>query len=111
MNQDIRAPYYSELSRQSFLPGWARTAPAMWPEPRPVFKPALWRYAAARAALDQADELVPVEQAERRNLISANPIEGNLYATTRNIVSAYQMREGRRDTRARIGTSQRHCGS
>ena len=59
--------------------------------PRPIFKPAVWRYAAARAALDQAGEFVPVEQAERRNLILVNPIEGNIYATSRNIVSAYQM--------------------
>jgi gentisate 1,2-dioxygenase len=63
----------------------------MWPQPRPTFKPAFWRYAAARAALEQAGEFVPVEQAERRNLIMVNPVEGNIYATSRNIVSAYQM--------------------
>jgi len=91
MNQDALAPYYRDLSRLNLLPGWARPAPAMWPEPRPVFKPALWRYADARAALEQAGDFVPVEQAERRNLILANPIEGNAYATSRNIVSAYQM--------------------
>jgi gentisate 1,2-dioxygenase len=91
MNQDVLAPFYRDLSRQNLLPGWARPAPALWPEPRPTFKPALWRYAVARAALEQAGEFVPVEQAERRNLILANPIEGNAYATSRNIVSAYQM--------------------
>ncbi len=91
MNQDVLAPYYRDLGRQNLLPGWARPSPAMWPEPRPVFKPALWRYATARAALEQAGDFVPVEQAERRNLILANPIEGNTYATSRNIVSAYQM--------------------
>ena len=63
----------------------------MWPSPRPKFKPAVWRYAAARAALEQAGEFVPVEQAERRNLIMVNPIAGNVYATSRNIVAAYQM--------------------
>ena len=47
MNQDIRAPYYGELGRLSFSPGWARPAPAMWPSPRPHLKPAVWRYAAA----------------------------------------------------------------
>ncbi|MFL6797035.1 MAG: cupin domain-containing protein [Xanthobacteraceae bacterium] len=91
MNQDIRAPYYGELGRMSFSPGWARPEPAMWPAPRPKFKPAVWRYASARAALDQAGEFVPVEQAERRNLIMVNPIAGNIYATSRNIVAAYQM--------------------
>jgi gentisate 1,2-dioxygenase len=90
MKQDAHAPYYSELGRLRFSPGWARPEPSMWPAPKPKFKPAVWRYAAARAALDQAGEFVPVEQAERRNLIMVNPIEGNLYATTRNLVAAYQ---------------------
>ena len=30
MNQDIRAPYYGELGRLSFSPGWARPEPSMW---------------------------------------------------------------------------------
>src|SRR5258708_35139592 len=88
MKHDTLAPYYSELGRLKFSPGWARPEPSMWPVPKPKFKPAVWRVAAARAALDQAGEVVPVEQAERRNLIMVNPIEGNLYATTRNLVSA-----------------------
>jgi gentisate 1,2-dioxygenase len=91
MNQDIRAPYYGELGRLSFSPGWARPEPAMWPLPKPKFRPAVWRYAAAKAALDQAGEFVPVEQAERRNLIMVNPAQDNPYGTSRNIVSAYQM--------------------
>src|ERR1700681_2050166 len=91
MNQDIRAPYYGELARLNFVGGWARTEPALWPAPPPKFKPAVWRYAAARAALDQAGQFVPVDQAERRNLIMVNPAEGNVYATSRNIVAAYQM--------------------
>jgi gentisate 1,2-dioxygenase len=94
MKHDSLAPYYSELGRLRFSPGWARPEPSVWPAPRPKFKPAVWRYAAARAALDQAGEFVPVEQAERRNLIMVNPIEGNLYATTRNLVAAYQCVKG-----------------
>jgi gentisate 1,2-dioxygenase len=94
MKHDTLAPYYSELGRLRFSPGWARPEPSMWPAPKPKFKPAVWRYAAARAALDQAGEFVPVEQAERRNLIMVNPIEGNLYATTRNLVAAYQCVKG-----------------
>src|SRR3984893_10623679 len=91
MQQDVRAPYYGELGRLSFSPGRARPEPSMWPSPKPKFKPAVWRYAAAKAALDQAGGFVPVEQAERRNLIMVNPIAGNVYATSRNIVAAYQM--------------------
>jgi gentisate 1,2-dioxygenase len=94
MNQDALAPYYAELGRKSFSPGWARPAPSIWPSPQPKFKPAVWRFATAKAALDKAGDFVPVEQAERRNLIMVNPIEGNTYATTRNIVAAYQMVKG-----------------
>ena len=78
----------------------------MWPAPKPKFRPAVWRFAAARAALDQAGEFVPVEQAERRNLIMVNPIEGNLYATTRNLVAAYQCVKGG-ETRAHASS---HAG-
>ena len=66
MNVDVRAPYYAGLGRMSFSPGWARPAPSIWPSPQPKFKPAVWRFAAARAALDQAGDFVSVEQAERR---------------------------------------------
>ncbi len=99
MKHDTLAPYYSELGRLRFSPGWARSEPSMWPLPKPKFIPAVWRFAAARAALDQAGEFVPVEQAERRNLIMVNPIEGNLYATTRNLVAAYQCVKGRETAR------------
>jgi gentisate 1,2-dioxygenase len=91
MKHDPRSPYYSELGRLSFSPGWARAEPSIWPSPTPKFKPSVWRFVDAKAALDRAGEFVPVEQAERRNLIMVNPIEGNVYATTRNIVAAYQM--------------------
>jgi gentisate 1,2-dioxygenase len=90
MQPDALAPYYSDLRRLSFSPGWARPEPSMWPSPRPKFRPAVWRFAAARTALAKSGAFVPVEQAERRNLIMVNPIEGNLYATTRNLVAAYQ---------------------
>jgi gentisate 1,2-dioxygenase len=91
MNQDALAPYYGELGRLSFSPGWARPEPSMWPTPKPKFKPAVWRFAAAKTALERAGEFVPIEQAERRNLIMVNPVAGNLYATSRNLVAAYQM--------------------
>lgn len=94
MNQDVRAPYYAELGRLSFSPGWARPKPSLWPSPQPQFKPAVWRFAQARESLDQSGDFVPAELAERRNLIMVNPIEGNVYATTRNIVAAYQMVKG-----------------
>jgi gentisate 1,2-dioxygenase len=90
MNHDPQSPYYFELGRLSFSPGWARPEPSMWPEPKPKFRPAVWRFAAARQALDASHNMVPAEQTERRNLIMVNPIEGNVYATTRHLVAAYQ---------------------
>ncbi len=90
MNIDPRANYYSDLGRSSFSPGWARPEPSMWPQPKPRFRPAFWRFATAKEALDQSGALVPADQTERRNLIMVNPIEGNVYATTRHLVAAYQ---------------------
>jgi gentisate 1,2-dioxygenase len=90
MKHDPQSPYYSELGRLSLSPGWARPEPSMWPAPKPKFHPAVWRFADAKRALDQSGALVPAEQTERRNLILVNPIEGNSYATTRNLVAAYQ---------------------
>src|SRR5437870_10422544 len=90
MKHESQSPYYSELGRQSFSPGWARPEPSMWAQPLPKFRPAVWRFAAAKRALDQSGDLVPAEQTERRNLIMVNPIEGNSYATTRHLVAAYQ---------------------
>jgi len=62
----------------------------MWPSPQPKFKPAVWRFADARKALDASHNMVPADQTERRNLILVNPIEGNTYATTKHLVAAYQ---------------------
>jgi gentisate 1,2-dioxygenase len=50
----------------------------------------VWRAAEARAALQEASRFVGTDVAERRNLIMVNPAPGNTYATTRNIVAAYQ---------------------
>ena len=51
----------------------------------------VWRAAEARAALEEASRFVGTDVAERRNLIMVNPAPGNTYATTRNLVAAYQM--------------------
>src|SRR5262249_55736239 len=88
---DDSLTYYGELDSMSLLPGWKRTQPAIWPTPRPKFKPAIWYFEKAKKALQAAGQFVSTEQAERRNLIMVNPIEGNTYATSRNLVAAYQM--------------------
>ena len=90
MKHDPHSPYYSELGAKHFSPGWARPEPSMWKEPAPKFRPAVWRFADAKRALDASHNMVPAEQTERRNLIMVNPIEGNTYASTRHLVAAYQ---------------------
>lgn len=72
-------------------PGWAKTEPSLWPEPRRNFLPAHWSYRRGKAALEAASRFVSTELAERRNLILFNPTKGNRYATARTIVAAYQM--------------------
>ena len=51
----------------------------------------VWRAGEAKAALQEASRFVGTDVAERRNLIMVNPAPGNTYATTSNIVAAYQM--------------------
>ena len=51
----------------------------------------LWRYRDAALAMDRAGEWMSTEDAERRNLLTFNPVGDNEYDTVRTIVSAYQM--------------------
>ncbi len=71
--------------------GWSKPTPSLYPQPKQDYVPAHWRYADARAALHAAGRLVGTEWAERRNLILANPKEGNEYPTVTTLVAAYQM--------------------
>ena len=91
--QQSTAPddYFENLARKALSPGWAKREPAMWPAPKSVFVPAIWRYQDALAALTQATAFVSTESAERRNLILVDPIPGNSYATCRHLVGAYQL--------------------
>jgi gentisate 1,2-dioxygenase len=85
---------YRMLDQVEMKNGWAKPTPSIYPVPKQHYVPAHWRYADARAALHAAGRLVGTEWAERRNLIMANPIPGNDYATTRTMVGAYQMVKG-----------------
>jgi gentisate 1,2-dioxygenase len=82
---------YPKLAEMGVCPGWNKPTPSLWPAPKKSFQPVHWSYSQAKGALDAAGRLIRTELAERRNLILFNPIEGNPYATTRTIVSAYQM--------------------
>jgi gentisate 1,2-dioxygenase len=80
---------YAQLTPINVVPGWAKTAPSLWPEPKKSFQAHCWSYDHAKGALDAAGRLINTELAERRNLILQNPATG--YATSRTIVAAYQM--------------------
>ena len=80
---------YGKLGPIMMVPGWAKTAPSLWPEPKKSFQAHRWSYDQAKGALDAAGRLINTELAERRNLILQNPATG--YATSRTIVAAYQM--------------------
>ena len=82
---------YALLATLNIENGWAKREPSMWPAPRQSFRPAHWSYVPARAALASAGRYINTELAERRNLILANPMPGNSYATVRTLVAAYQM--------------------
>lgn len=85
---------YRMLDQVQMKNGWAKPTPSIYPEPKQKFVPAHWTYANARAALHAAGRLVGTEWAERRNLIMANPIPDNHYATVPTLVGAYQMVKG-----------------
>ena len=81
---------YAAIAPLNMASGWNKPTPSLYPQPRPRFRPAHWRYRDAHAALEAAGRLVDTELAERRNLILTNPA-GDGYATTATLVSAYQM--------------------
>src|SRR5690625_2120388 len=80
--------------------GWNKPTPSLYPFPKQNFIPAHWSYQQAKYALDAAGRLVGTEWAERRNLILANPIQGNDYPTVPTLVAAYQMVKGGESARS-----------
>lgn len=82
---------YQAFDGLSVEGGWHRRTPALWAEPRKNFVPFRWRYADVKPILDAAGHLVDHAMADRRNLTMTNPVEGNLYATVRSMVAAYQL--------------------
>ncbi|RUN76520.1 cupin domain-containing protein [Sphingomonas sp. TF3] len=90
---DTPAPagFFEALEEHAFSPGWAKREPQMWGKPRPKYRPMVWRYADALAALSKSVDFVSTEFAERRNLILVNPVPGNIYPTCRHLVAAYQL--------------------
>jgi len=72
--EDLPADYVAALRAQNLVPLWPSlraVMPAAKPAPRTV--PTAWSYAALKPLLLQAGDLTPIEKAERRVLVLANP--------------------------------------
>lgn len=72
--EDLPADYVAALRAQNLVPLWPSlraVMPAAKPQPRTV--PTAWSYAALKPLLLRAGELTPIEKAERRVLVLANP--------------------------------------
>ena len=75
--EDLPADYVRRLRELNLVPLWPGLR-AVLPPKRPIqaTKPTFWSYQALRPLLMQAGELTPIEKAERRVLVLANPGHG-----------------------------------
>jgi gentisate 1,2-dioxygenase len=75
--EDLPADYRAALEKLNLVPLWPSLRAVLPPgKPRPHTKPILWSYEALRPLLLKAGELTPIEKAERRVLVLANPGHG-----------------------------------
>jgi gentisate 1,2-dioxygenase len=74
---DLPAEYRAALAEQNLVPLWPSLRAVLPPgRPKPRTRPTCWTYEALRPLLLQAGELTPIEKAERRVLVLANPGHG-----------------------------------
>ena len=75
--EDLPLAYRQALTAQNLVPLWPSLR-AVLPadKPRPNTRTTHWAYAAIKPLLLQAGELTPIEKAERRVLVLANPGHG-----------------------------------
>jgi gentisate 1,2-dioxygenase len=75
--EDLPADYVAALRAQNLVPLWPALRNVLPPHvPRPATRAAHWAYEALRPLLLQAGALAPIEKAERRVLVLANPGHG-----------------------------------
>lgn len=75
--EDLPEDYRAQLTAQNLVPLWPGLRAVLPPgKPRPNTKPTFWSYEALRPLLLRAGELTPMEKAERRVLVLANPGHG-----------------------------------
>ncbi|NMF99319.1 cupin domain-containing protein [Aromatoleum toluolicum] len=74
---DLPLAYRESLGAQNLVPLWPSLRSVLPPgTPARRTKPVMWSYEALRPLLMQAGELTPIEKAERRVLVLANPGHG-----------------------------------
>jgi gentisate 1,2-dioxygenase len=81
---DLPSDYVADLAAQGVLPLWPSLRRVLpYGQPERDTKPYLWSYQDIRPSLLRAGELTPIEKAERRVLVLANPGLGldNMMAT------------------------------
>ena len=75
--EDLPQSYRDELTAQNLVPLWPSLRALLPPTvPARRTRATAWRYAAIRPLLMHAGELTPIEKAERRVLVLANPGHG-----------------------------------
>jgi gentisate 1,2-dioxygenase len=75
--EDLPADYVSALKTQNLVPLWPSLRALLPPDkPQPHTRATHWSYEALRPLLLKAGELTPIEKAERRVLVLANPGHG-----------------------------------
>ena len=82
--EELPLDYRNGLTAQNLVPLWPNLRAALpYNIPSRRTKPMVWRYADIRPELLKAGELTPIEKAERRVLVLANPGLGleNMQAT------------------------------
>ena len=74
---DLPPGYVQALREQNLVPLWPSLRAVLPPhKPQPNTRPTHWSYEALKPLLLQAGELTPIEKAERRVLVLANPGHG-----------------------------------
>ena len=75
--QDLPADYVAALRAQNLVPLWPNLRALLPPtQPQPKTRPVSWAYSAIKPLLLRAGALTPIEKAERRVLVLANPGHG-----------------------------------
>lgn len=75
--EDLPADYVDALRQQNLVPLWPSLRSVLPPrKPHINTRPTFWSYEALRPLLMRAGELTPMEKAERRVLVLANPGHG-----------------------------------